>query len=425
MVRGGDIHSGLRTAEVGRASAAGVEFLLMQLQDGRDLFRYSLHCRASTWTLSGLNTTDTLGRLGFRQYRCPFMTDNCMAIEVGTDFNVDEFANAFGLYHSKVVAAEKHLEHCGYFLHHELYGDKARGDGHTSAIAEHKEAVEDDSFRYEFTWIEGGRDKGWVTHYGARERPVSPEMIVVMEMLGIRQFSDCPEFDFDSCFWRFTEFKNDGRSIFDSNAEPAYRWFRQHAEHFSPGIENLLEAHALVEPFGFRLLPTMPTVAQRITAEVQNRTQPPTVATGGAQPPRSVGQVAFFDVAISFAGTERPHAEKLATILQAAGFSVFYDNFYKAQLWGKDLPVFFDAIYRRHSRFCAMFVSKDYVERIWTNLERQSAQARAIQEKGDEYILPIRVDDSEVPGLLPTRGYVSINDGIDEIAALLIEKLQA
>ena len=43
-----------------------------------------------------------------------------------------------------------------------------------------------------------------------------------------------------------------------------------------------------------------------------------------------------FDVAISFAGTERELAEKLAEILRAAGIAVFYDNFYPEHLWGKN-----------------------------------------------------------------------------------------
>ena len=44
-----------------------------------------------------------------------------------------------------------------------------------------------------------------------------------------------------------------------------------------------------------------------------------------------------FDVAISFAGTERNYAEQLATIVKNAGFSVFYDEFYPEYLWGKNL----------------------------------------------------------------------------------------
>jgi hypothetical protein len=62
---------------------------------------------------------------------------------------------------------------------------------------------------------------------------------------------------------------------------------------------------------------------------------------------------------------------------------------------------------------------------VWTSLEARSAQARALEEKGSEYILPIRVDDIELEGLLPTIGYVPIATGIERIGELLVKKLQS
>ena len=104
----------------------------------------------------------------------------------------------------------------------------------------------------------------------------------------------------------------------------------------------------------------------------------------------------------------------------------FYDGFYPEQLWGKDLASFFDRIYRKESRFCVMFISDQYAQRMWTTFERRSAQARAIQEKGKEYILPIRIDETDLDGLQPTIGYLSIKDhSIDKIADLLVKKLRA
>jgi hypothetical protein len=132
-----------------------------------------------------------------------------------------------------------------------------------------------------------------------------------------------------------------------------------------------------------------------------------------------------FDVAISFAGPERNSAEELAKRIREAGFSVFYDNFYPEQLWGKNLTVFFDEIFRKRARFCVMFISKEYQARKWTSHEARSAQARALEEKGNEYILPVRVDDTELEGLLPTVGYVPLSEGVANIAEILIKKLQA
>jgi len=131
-----------------------------------------------------------------------------------------------------------------------------------------------------------------------------------------------------------------------------------------------------------------------------------------------------YDVAISFAGTERDAAEALATIVRDAGGSVFYDAFYPEQLWGKDLTVFFDDIYRKKSRYAVVFVSAEYANRKWPVQELRSALARAVEEKGREYILPIKVDDTELPGMPPTLGYLSLAEyGIDRIADILLKKL--
>jgi hypothetical protein len=132
-----------------------------------------------------------------------------------------------------------------------------------------------------------------------------------------------------------------------------------------------------------------------------------------------------FDVAVSFAGTEREYAQKLAERLRDAGYAVFYDDFYPEQLWGKNLTAFFDDIFRKRARYCVIFVSEEYRNRKWTIHEARSAQARALEEKGNEYILPIRIDNAELEGLLPTIGYVSIDIGLDQIAAMLVKKLSS
>jgi hypothetical protein len=70
-------------------------------------------------------------------------------------------------------------------------------------------------------------------------------------------------------------------------------------------------------------------------------------------------------------------------------------------------------------------ISQAYKDREWTNHELRSAQARALQEKGNDYILPIRIDETDLDGLPPNLGYLSIELGTDEISRLLVRKLQA
>ena len=113
-----------------------------------------------------------------------------------------------------------------------------------------------------------------------------------------------------------------------------------------------------------------------------------------------------YDVALSFAGEDRACAEAVAEALRQRQISVFYDKYEKATLWGKDLYTYLSDLYQNQARYCAMFLSRHYAEKLWTNHERQAAQARAFSEN-NEYILPIRLDDTEIPGLPPTLGYLS------------------
>ena len=90
----------------------------------------------------------------------------------------------------------------------------------------------------------------------------------------------------------------------------------------------------------------------------------------------------YYDVALSFAGEDRAYVEQVAVALDAAGVHVFYDRLEEANLWGKDLYSYLDEIYRRKARYCIVFISEAYGQKLWTNHERESAQARAFESSG-------------------------------------------
>ncbi len=140
---------------------------------------------------------------------------------------------------------------------------------------------------------------------------------------------------------------------------------------------------------------------------------------------RAPEEILRYEVALSFAGEDRQYVEETARILKLRGISTFYDNHSKTTLWGKDLFVHFDDIYRTRSKYMVMFISKHYATKLWTNHERKSAQARAFTEKR-EYILPARFDDTEIPGLLPTVGYLDLRRITpSELADRIIEKVRS
>jgi len=126
---------------------------------------------------------------------------------------------------------------------------------------------------------------------------------------------------------------------------------------------------------------------------------------------------------MSFAGEDRACAEALATALRNLDVSVFYDGFEKADLWGKNLYEHLSDLYQNQASYCVMFLSKHYAARLWTSHERKAAQARAFQEN-TEYILPVRLDDTAIPGIPPTTGYLDWHkESVNSITDTILEKL--
>jgi hypothetical protein len=80
-----------------------------------------------------------------------------------------------------------------------------------------------------------------------------------------------------------------------------------------------------------------------------------------------------YDVAVSFAGENRPKAEQFAGLLKAQGLNVFYDEWEQANLWGRDLYEHLDEVYRKKARYCVMFLSEAYARKAWTNHEEVRA----------------------------------------------------
>lgn len=125
-----------------------------------------------------------------------------------------------------------------------------------------------------------------------------------------------------------------------------------------------------------------------------------------------------YQVALSFAGEQREYVRDVARALAARHVAVFYDEFEANTLWGKDGAEHFHQIYSRDTRYVVMFISAEYVAKAWTRQERRSAISRQMKDEA-EYILPVRFDDTAVPGLPDTIQYLSA--GRYTPAALAVE----
>lgn len=129
-----------------------------------------------------------------------------------------------------------------------------------------------------------------------------------------------------------------------------------------------------------------------------------------------------YQVALSFAGEQRQYVEEVARQLRSRSLDVFYDRFEQVELWGRNGAEAFHEVFARQSAHVVMFISKAYVSRAWPIHERRSALGRMITQQRD-HILPVRFDDTRVPGLPDDLIYVHADDySPAELAAMIAEK---
>lgn len=166
--------------------------------------------------------------------------------------------------------------------------------------------------------------------------------------------------------------------------------------------------------------PRKPRKSRQVAAKPKQQPLAPAKQTSRRKPPTRFQ----FDVCVSFAGEVRAVVKEVVSSLKRRRIKCFYDFDEQANLLGKDLFTFLDDVYRKKARFCIMFISEHYPVKLWTNHERQSIQARMFASKND-YLIPVRLDDTEVPGVLPTLGYIDgRSKSPSEIAALIQKKVQ-
>ncbi|SES25837.1 toll/interleukin-1 receptor domain-containing protein [Lentzea albida] len=130
-----------------------------------------------------------------------------------------------------------------------------------------------------------------------------------------------------------------------------------------------------------------------------------------------------FDVAPSFAEKDRERVLPIVRRLEDLGVKVYYDDDQVVARWGADLVEHIADTLTHKVRYVLMFASRHYVEQGLVRHERRTAQARALVQQ-NEFLLPIRLDDTEVPGLLPSIGYLDLRKHDDEVVAQsVVQKL--
>ncbi|HMN15786.1 MAG TPA: TIR domain-containing protein [Bellilinea sp.] len=97
-----------------------------------------------------------------------------------------------------------------------------------------------------------------------------------------------------------------------------------------------------------------------------------------------------YDIALSFAGSDREIAEALFEELSSLGFSVFYDANESHRILAENVEEYLAPIYESESSYVVVLLGPDYPKRIWTKFESDHFRARF----GEGAVIPIWFDDA-------------------------------
>jgi hypothetical protein len=114
-----DLHQALKfePQAKGRASKAGVDFVVVRGQSGKDDAAFGLHAAPNQFTTSGMQSTDFMSLLGFVGSGCQFVDKReCFSRVVPGDFDLASFLARFDGAFEELKHAERHLKACGFFL---------------------------------------------------------------------------------------------------------------------------------------------------------------------------------------------------------------------------------------------------------------------------------------------------------------------
>lgn len=141
---------------------------------------------------------------------------------------------------------------------------------------------------------------------------------------------------------------------------------------------------------------------------------------------QTAAQQKRFRVALSFPGERREFIEPVATRLaESLGRDkVLYDKFHEAELARPDLDTYLQRLYLEESELIAVFLCADYERKEWCGLEWRAIR-NLIKRRQASTVMPLRFDDTEIPGLFTIDGYVTIGERApDDIANLILERLR-
>lgn len=140
-----------------------------------------------------------------------------------------------------------------------------------------------------------------------------------------------------------------------------------------------------------------------------------------------------FQVAFSLAGEQRDLVRAIAEEVERelGSPNVFFDEWFEHYLAGDDADLKLQGIYGNRCALVVLCISKNYAGKAWTQAEHAAIRARSMQvrvstdERERMSVLPIRVGDGDVEGILFNTIVPDVRNRSPKVAAsLIIERLR-
>ena len=135
-----------------------------------------------------------------------------------------------------------------------------------------------------------------------------------------------------------------------------------------------------------------------------------------------------YDFALSFAGTNRDLAERIASGLNERELATFYDKDEEHRILAENIEDYLGPIYRSEATFVVVLLGPDYPTRIWTKFESDQFKRRF----GEKAVIPVWYstvppaafgEDREVGGIVFDVA-ADIDQEANRIADLLTAKMR-
>ncbi|HKQ09262.1 MAG TPA: TIR domain-containing protein [Blastocatellia bacterium] len=208
-----------------------------------------------------------------------------------------------------------------------------------------------------------------------------------------------------------------GKPVFICNPDPLSVW-----------LNFILTFIATLQPERFqrRTLDVDPFAASLAALDYLTHPKPRQSKVNNNQMAASLTKKRF-KVALSFPGEKRRYVSKIAKgLVERLGpTSIFYDKYFEAELAKPNLDLTLQKIYHEDSELIVIFICKEYEQKDWCGLEWRAIRD-VIKNRRDKDIMPMRFDDTKIPGLFSIDGYIdlrkrSANETVDLICQRLGE----